>query len=261
MEWWGNSALLVSGYDSDAQAYITAVEAADGQALEVAVKDAINAFVVGCKADNIWTAIKACCILAGARTLAGALVPLVGPAPTNFNFTGARYNRKTGLLGDGATTYLLSNYQNTTDPQNDKHVAVWQTEHFARNATRAVIGTSGVAGSSVLVATTGLRFFRANHGGTASDSSISDTTTVTGLWGASRNNATSLTGRYNSTNYTLNIASAAPEAGNMFVFSRGINSEISNGRISFYSIGRHLDLSVLDARIAGLMNALAAAIP
>jgi hypothetical protein len=258
MEWWGNSALLVSGYDSDAQAYITAVEAADGQALEVAVTDAINAFVVGCKADGIWTAIRSSCILAGARTLAGALVPLVGPAPTNFNFTGARHNRKTGLLGDGATTYLLSNYDNSADPQNDKHIAVWQTEHFARNATRAVIGTGGVAGSSVLVATTTARFFRANHGGTVSDSNISDNTTVTGLWGASRNSATSLTGRYNSTNYTLNIASAAPAAGNIFVFSRGTNSEITNGRLSFYSIGRHLNLSVLEARIAGLTNTLAA---
>jgi hypothetical protein len=69
-------------YDADAQAYITAVETADGQALETGVRDAINAFVVGCKADGIWNAIKASCILAGARTLTGALVPLVGTAPT-----------------------------------------------------------------------------------------------------------------------------------------------------------------------------------
>ena len=32
-----------AAYDTDAQTYITAVEAADGQALETAVKDAINA--------------------------------------------------------------------------------------------------------------------------------------------------------------------------------------------------------------------------
>jgi hypothetical protein len=252
--------------DPDAAAYITAVEAADAAAgqsggLEERVKIAIDNFVLGCKADDIWTAIRACCILAGARTLAGALVPLVGPAPTNFNFTGARYNRKTGLLGDGATTYLLSNYNNNADPQNDKHIAVWQTEHFTRNATRAVIGIEGITGSSVLVATATTRFFRANHGGTSNDSNISDNTTVTGLWGASRNSATSLTGRYNSTNYTFNIASAVPTAGNIFVFSRGTNSEITNGRLSFYSIGRNLNLSVLEARIAGLINALDGAIP
>jgi hypothetical protein len=72
--------------DPDAGAYIAAVEAADGQLLEFGVGKAINDFVVGCKQDKIWDAIKASCILAGARTLTGALTPLVGTAPTNFNF-------------------------------------------------------------------------------------------------------------------------------------------------------------------------------
>jgi len=101
--------------DPDAAAYITAVEgpSADNQALEPAVITAINDFVVGCKADGIWSAIKASCILAGARTLSGALVPLVGTAPTNFNFGSGDYARKTGLIGDGASkslrTGLLAN--------------------------------------------------------------------------------------------------------------------------------------------------------
>jgi len=56
------------GYDTDAQAYITAVETADSASLETGVKDAINSFVVYCKAQGIWTAINASCILAGART-------------------------------------------------------------------------------------------------------------------------------------------------------------------------------------------------
>jgi len=43
--------------DPDAAAYITAVETADGQALEEKVKIAIDNFVLGCKADGIWSAI------------------------------------------------------------------------------------------------------------------------------------------------------------------------------------------------------------
>jgi hypothetical protein len=82
------SVVTTAALDSDAAAYIAAVEAADGQSLEVDVKTAINNFIVGCKADGIWTALKASCILSGARTLSGALVPLVGTAPTNFNFWG-----------------------------------------------------------------------------------------------------------------------------------------------------------------------------
>ncbi len=65
-------------YDEDAGNYIQAVEASDGQALAGSTTKAINNFVIGCKQDGIWNAIKASCILAGARTLAGALVPLVG---------------------------------------------------------------------------------------------------------------------------------------------------------------------------------------
>ncbi|NBN88588.1 MAG: hypothetical protein EBV32_05835, partial [Proteobacteria bacterium] len=81
--------MLINSYrfgDADANAYIAAVETADGQALEGDTRAAITAFVVGCKADGIWNAIKASCILAGARTLSGALVPLIGTAPTNNNF-------------------------------------------------------------------------------------------------------------------------------------------------------------------------------
>jgi hypothetical protein len=50
--------VLAKGYslpdDADAVAYIAAVEAADGQALETATRMAINSFVKGCKADGIW---------------------------------------------------------------------------------------------------------------------------------------------------------------------------------------------------------------
>jgi hypothetical protein len=61
--------------DPDAEAYIAAVEAADlasdptAEPLETATKVAIHSFVKGCKADGIWPAIKASCILAGARHL------------------------------------------------------------------------------------------------------------------------------------------------------------------------------------------------
>jgi hypothetical protein len=81
--------------------------------------------VKGCKADGIWDAIKASAILAGARTLDGALQPLVGSAPTNFNFISGDYNRTTGLVGDGATKYLNSNRNNNADPQSDARLAFY----------------------------------------------------------------------------------------------------------------------------------------
>ena len=55
-------------YDTDASNYIDAVEVADTLALETATRYAINNFVIGCKQDGIWPAIKA--ILAAGGLLA-----------------------------------------------------------------------------------------------------------------------------------------------------------------------------------------------
>jgi hypothetical protein len=222
-------------YDTDAQAYITAVETADGQPLEVGVKVAIDELVVGCKADGIWTAIKASCILAGARTLAGALVPLVGTAPTNFNFVSGDYNRKTGLAGNGSSKYLNSNRANNADPQNSKHMAVYASSVGAVNGT--YIGIATTNGSSHFT---------------------SEGTTNT-IGGFNRASGTTISGRGGgSTNASISMTSTAPAAGGLLVFD-GIGK--STARLAFYSIGESLNLALLDARVSALISALATAIP
>ena len=115
--------------EPEAVSYVAAVEAADGEPLEYGVARAINDFVLGCKNDGIWDAIKASCILAGARTLNGALVPLVGTAPTNVSglFVAGDYNRETGLVGDGSTKYLNTGRANNADPQDSHHLSVYKT--------------------------------------------------------------------------------------------------------------------------------------
>jgi hypothetical protein len=95
---------------------------------------AINTFVKGCKTDGTWDAIKACCIMAAWDGLDGALYPLKGTAPTNFNFVSGDYNRETGLVGDGSTKYLDSNRNNNADPQNSQHMALYITQPSNVNA-------------------------------------------------------------------------------------------------------------------------------
>ena len=154
--WLLNPYRFGTALDANAVAYIAAVEAADGQALEAGVRTAINTFVVGCKANGIWNAIKASCILAGARTLNGALVPLVGTAPTNFNFVSGDYNRKTGLVGNGSTKYLNSNRAGNADPQNNQHVSVYLT--VKDTSTGNYVGArnpSNLVGSTQLVSRSG----------------------------------------------------------------------------------------------------------
>ena len=257
----GGLTVAVGGYDTDAQTYITAVEAADGQALETAVKDAINAFVVGCKADGIWSAIKACCIMAGARTLAGALVPLVGPAPTSNNFGSEDYNRKTGVKG-GADKWLVANRNNNADPQNNKHFAVYQTEAVYGNTFYGGVGWA--SGGETLISNYSNfgTFWASCNDFNWTNTGISFSGFVSGLVGVSRSQSSQFQARSNATTVTIAKNSQAPLNQNFYIY-RIENTQFapSQARLSFYSIGESLSLLTLDSRLATLMSALAAAIP
>jgi hypothetical protein len=263
--------VAAGGYDTDAQAYITAVEAADGQSLETAVKDAINAFVVGCKADGIWSAIKASCILAGARTLTGALVPLVGTAPTNNGFESGDYNRKTGLVGNGSSKYLNSNRNNNADPQNNNHNAVWLSTYTSGDQylmSSAVIPAGAFVGNNFLLARSNAAFFRNRYSGSGNESLAATGSQFSGgLFGMSRTSSSvvNVTYRQNagqvfSSNSTGSNSSSSTTI-DLFRTSTEGSSTYSNCPIAFYSIGESLTLALLNARTATLMSALAAAIP
>jgi hypothetical protein len=253
--------------DTDAVAYIASVESADAQDLEDGVKFAYEDFILGCKADGIWSAIKASCILAGARTLSGALVPLVGTAPTNFNFVSADFSRETGLKGNGSTKYLNSNRANNADPQNSKHIFSYLTEKFVRSGNQTTIGRSGTGGSSLTQGPSGSTFFRANY--------LSETTFPNGVsfplggWGVSRSSASSVNyifrndgsgSVFRAETGTLSSNSTTPVSSSINVFGN-TGLTYTAARLSFYSTGEHIDLAALNTRVSTLMTDLAAAIP
>ena len=236
--------------DPDAVSYVAAVEAADGQDLEFGVARAINDFVLGCKNDGIWDAIKASCILAGARTLAGALVPLVGTAPTNFNFVSGDYNRETGLVGDGSTKYLDSNRNNNADPQNSKHMTVYiqatgsaPCEYINSADSQSRITRRGDVPANLNV--------RVNY---SINTNISNGGIATGFVGANRSSSANATARFSGSSVVVNAVSSSPSSTEIYVNS-------GTGRIAFYSIGESVDLALLDARVTTLINAIAAALP
>jgi hypothetical protein len=252
--------------DADAKDYLTRVHAAEGQTLEPETCLAIEAFVVGCKADGIWSAIKASCILAGARTLTGALVPLVGTAPTNNNFVSGDYNRKTGLVGNGSTKYLDSNRNNNADPQNNRHLAV--------NANLTSSGTQLFAGGRSAGSGIGATFlgwsgtqpqFRCIPNTDTQQLSGSASVGTATLFGFSRDNSSSYTARVSGSNASISSISTTANNINLFIFAQN-NQNISvatysNARLAFYSIGESLNLALLDTRVTTLINAIAAAIP
>ena len=248
--------------DTDAAAYIAAVEAADGQTLEDGVKAAINSFILGCKADGIWSAIKASCILAGARTLSGALVPLVGAAPTNNNFVSGDYNRETGLVGDASTKYLNSNRNHQTEPQNSRHLACYVSELSTSTPNGTLMGSPYTAsGWSYIVSRTasGTPSNRYDYG-LVQGTYPAGVSRSTGLVGASRSNSSNYIGRSGGSSATYTATSQSANAGNVTVFSASTSGEV-NARLAFYSIGESLDLALLDTRVTTLINDIAAVIP
>jgi hypothetical protein len=259
----GSGNLVIGGeLDPDAAAYIQAVETADGQSLEGAVRLAYTEFIVGCKSDGIWNAIKASCIMAGARTLAGALVPLKGAAPTNFNFVSGDYNRKTGLKGNGSTKYLNSNRAGNADPQNNVHLAAFSTATGSTILSHRVadgVGDTTIAMTSAENWPFRLRIAAFNAAAQGTRSAVG----ATGFVGASRSGSQSIVSRVAGSNETITSTSAAAESHGIGVFARQEASAVSNYsvvRLSFYSIGESLDLALLDARVSALMTALNTAI-
>jgi len=218
--------------------------------------DAINAFITGCKSDGIWDAIKACCILAGWNNINGALIPLKGTAPTNFNFVSGDYNRATGLIGNGTTKYLNSNRNNNADPQDSNHNAVYAAS--ATNHVTAFIGAANPfnesGGNSVGYVTNTTAYFSRNR---SSNGFPIAQSFVPGFTGISRASAGSYTFRVQGVNNTATEASEATNNRNVLVFARG-TTPLSTARIAFYSIGESLDLALLDARVTTLINAYGA---
>jgi len=250
--------------EPEAVSYVAAVEAADGQELEFGVARAINDFVTGCKQDEIWDAIKACCILAGARTLDGALVSLVGGAPTNNNFVAGDYDRETGLVGDGSTKYLGSNRATNADPQNSNHISV-----FASSSSQA--GFNNLIGTRLPGDNNSARAMHLNSGpGIVGYHNSAGATNVTqsfssGFIGVTRLNNSSTVLRVNGANTPSSETSSALNTLIIPVFARrtGVSTldGFSDARLAFYSIGESLDLAALDTRVSNLITAIGAAIP
>jgi hypothetical protein len=247
-----------SGYvatDADARAYLSSVKTADGSSLEPAVAKAINDFVAGCKTDAIWDAIKACCILCGAKTLSGALTPLKGAAPTNNGpFVAGDYNRETGLVGNGSTKWLDTSRNNNADPQDNKHFSVYRSVAATNDA--GLFGSNDTTtGHSHVYTGFGAFYFR--HNAATADIQALSVNAGAVFLGASRSSSSSFGYRIGANSYTATVASQTPANSNFRAFETGGRT---NARLAFYSIGEAVDLALLRTRVDTLIAAIQAAI-
>jgi hypothetical protein len=249
--------------DPDAAGYIAGVEAADGQSLEPAVRTAINNFVIGLKTDGIWDSVLASCIMMGARTIEGAIVPLKGPTPTGFNFVSGDYNRETGILGNTSTKYIDTGFLDASTYRINYHCGVHQ--NTLGNANGAKIAAKLTANNNDEAGIrrnnpTNLNFNGRNA--TVDDGGVE---VAPAFMIQARSVSATFIGHTNGTAYTYTrTASANATNVNWLLYRRNAATPTySSSRISFYTIGTALDATGLanyETRVLALVAAIAAAI-
>lgn len=129
-------------FDADAQDFFTRGEAAGGT-YAATTKTAVNAYVVGTKADGDWELINHENLFC-TDGFTGMTVPLkVGfgaATDTIFNFVAGDYSLATGLTGNGVNKYLNTVLLANALTANDTHLAVYNR-------------TSGAAGGNLTMGT------------------------------------------------------------------------------------------------------------
>ena len=266
----------ILSYPAYVQDYLDRVTAADVAAgntfgLELGVTNAASSFLqdlvsisyLGVSGNVISQAaslIKAMPIMAGARTRAGALVPVVGPVPTEFGTAGGwNYNRKTGINGNGTDNYIDTGRSNASQGQNNIHLSIMLSA-VGSESNPYYIGAS-TSGFGVISAI-GLNAMFSNSSG---QFGTAGKPYPPGFHAHSRSGTQVQILRPSAAAVTTTIASATPPDSNFYIFN--INnagtpgSQWSSAKVNFYSIGDNLpDVTSLEARVATLINAYSAAI-
>jgi hypothetical protein len=137
--------------DSDAQVYFDAV-ATNGGSIGVLAKTAVTNFIIGLKADGLWSSIYDIGLFAGVDQIAGALVkvktPLASRLLVNNNFTSGAYSptgSTAGFKGNGSNTYLNTGFNPGTTGLNPQSNSLTNFGVFAywagsETSTRYVMG-------------------------------------------------------------------------------------------------------------------------
>lgn len=241
-------------YEPDADAYIRRVEAADGVPLEPAVRRAIAEFVIGLKTDGLWSKLGNALLMCGARTISGAVVPLIGPTTTVTSFVSGDYARKTGIASSAynTTKKIATNY---TDPftQNDFHLSVYAT---AANGVGFQPMVQGLPNAGTL----NNRIIGGNTSSTVTLQARSDSnggvslTSAVGLHAAIRTASNTATG-YLAGSTGTNTRTSVSALGQAYTLFGG-----TDARLAWYSCGSSITAATLETRVAAVIAAIGRAL-
>ena len=240
-----DTAFIQGRVDLDALNYIREVERVSKGEMHPVAKLAINQFVIEAKRFDLWDSINTCCILMGARTVAGALIPLKGTDPIGGGTLSSLYaiNNQPGIDFDGDTAnYIDTGIKVNADASNDHHMALI-VGGMDNNAYMGADNGSN-PGSKFIGGVSGNLTWRS-----IPSLSTSITSGVTEqrpqFLGLSRSSSANVDIYRNGQFVNVASTSGGQDSQNIHVGvnnSSGIRGSATEAQISFYSLGASLDL-------------------
>jgi hypothetical protein len=246
--------ILLGTFMPEVREYLARVEDADSARLETPVLN-----VMGTLAQYRIPLLGGAVFMAGARTLPGALVPMVGPAPTQSNLIGADYTRLQGVKFNGINKVVSTNVVGSTLQQDNHHMGVGIS--IAPTITgRIGIGHGGSSAGALNIAVPGGLVTQVSY---RSRSSASRNLTVTApewvdFHGLSRSNSSEYEYRSGSQSITFAQVSSAAATGTISVGADSGGSFFSDAGIRFYTLGTSIDLAEMRTRFNVAVSSLAA---
>ena len=154
---------------------------------------------------------------------------------------------------------MNSNRSNDADPQNNKHISAFITATIG-TGPKAVMGTNTVASGGSWLSRNSDNATSSQRANSVASYSYANAFPISSkLLGVSRSASNSQSHIAAGGVQSSTLVSASPINENILVF-RALGLFCPD-RIAFYSIGEHVDLGLLDTRVATLISAYAAAIP
>ena len=248
--------------------YLDKVELNDGLPLEAATRAAVIKFVSDLKTASLWDKIDTMVLMCGARTLSGALTALKGTCPDlTSSQLSYNYNRATGVK-PLVNAYLFTRVSGARLATTDNHMAAYVFEDISGALGGGLMGNN-------LTSSGGMGIGRSIVPGSGFQSRNKDSATNTtspphwsepSLIGVSRGDSANYAIRVagsdrivSSSTVTIDYNSTS-EIQVFYTEPLGGSLGVGNYRIALYSLGKAVDLELLEEKVAIFMGELASAV-
>jgi hypothetical protein len=239
---------------SDIIAVLDTISSRDQQPLEESTKGSVLRLVKRLRDAGLWDKIDTLNLLCVARTRLGAMVPLKGTYPVTPDDLDTRfdYSRRTGIrVNTTSFAQINTNVYNSSLAIADNHLAAYVQELNASPFTGGdLIGDSFSTNAMAIGRRTAISGFETRNKNNTTSQTAAPHWSQPSLAGISRDNTSNYEVRVAGSTRVVSQAIGDPNFVNAGII-RLFNFWNGNGdfRVPMYSMGKALDLGVLDSEI------------